>query len=92
MKNYPKKIQLKKLQFLFKLFLYIKYLSIELSETSEHLILEYLISKTEEINSHLCFLSLNRQNINKNLLEKLQYMTNHHYSLDIFLGSLYLWC
>lgn len=83
---------LKQLQFLFKLCLNIEYLSIGLLETSDDLIIRFLISKINEKNSHLFFLCLTRWNINNDLLAKIQSIINPNYSLELFQGNIYLWC
>jgi hypothetical protein len=85
------------LRFLFNLCPNIKYLSINLSDSYEHGILGFLISKMKKNNSHLFFLYLNYFYADIQLLEKIRSMINQenlleNYFLDLFKGNMSLWC
>lgn len=98
-KNFIRKVTImysrctiKQLHFLFDLCPQIEYLSINLSENNENLIIPFLISKIKENNSRLFFLSLVHGNANNEMLEKFQSIIDYdNYSIDVFKGNVYLW-
>jgi len=83
---------IKQLRFLFDLFPQMEYLSINLSENDENLIIQFLISKIKKNNSRLFLLSLVYGNANNEILEKFQSIIDYdNYSIDVFKGNVYLW-
>jgi len=87
----------KQLRFLFDLCPQIEYLSINLRENQENLIVQFLISKIKENNYHLFLLCLTRWNANNDMLKNIQSIIDpnkllDNYSLDLFKDNVYLWC
>jgi hypothetical protein len=88
---------LKQLHFLFNLCPQIEYLSVNLSEKDENLIIQFLITKMKENNSHFWLLCLTSWNGNNDRLKKIESIIDQNklldnYSLDLFKGNAYLWC
>ncbi|CAF2984503.1 unnamed protein product [Rotaria sp. Silwood2] len=88
---------LKQFRFLFDLCPKIEYLTINLAETYEELIMEFLISKMKENNYRFFLLCLVRWNANIDMIKKIHWIINRqnlldNYSLELFKGNIYLWC
>ncbi|CAF4698538.1 unnamed protein product [Rotaria sp. Silwood1] len=87
----------KQLRFLFDLCPQIEYLTINLAETFEDLIMEFLITKMKENNYRFFLLCLARWDANIDMIKKIHWIINRqklldNYSLELFKGNIYLWC
>ncbi|CAF1137166.1 unnamed protein product [Rotaria sordida] len=88
---------LKQLHFLFDLCPQIEYLTINLAEIYEDIIIEFLISKMKENNYRFFLLCLARWNANIDMIKKIHLIINReklldNYSLELFKDNIYLWC